>query len=99
MFGHFGNYAFLYVLWFRAVQGSLGWRPGRAFLSSLGLCLALALLDEGHQAMFASRTGSLWDVALDLGGASTAALISLIFRTSTVRPASNHKLPDPNTGT
>ena len=28
--GHFGNYAFLYFWWFRALRGHLGWRPGRS---------------------------------------------------------------------
>ena len=84
--GHFGNYAFLYFLWFRAFRGQMGYRPGRTFLWSLGLCLSLALLDEGHQALFASRGSSLLDVALDLAGASTAALITSIFRTAKVRP-------------
>jgi VanZ family protein len=97
--GHFGNYAFLYFLWFRALRGQVGYQPGRALLCSLGFCLGLALLDEGHQALFASRTSSLRDVALDLGGASTAALITSIFWTAKVRPAGNHKLPDPNAGT
>lgn len=96
--GHFGNYAFLYFLWFRAFRGQKGYQPARTFLWSLGLCLALALLDEGHQGMFASRTGSLRDVVLDLAGASTAALITSIFWTAKVWPG-NHKLPDPNAGT
>lgn len=97
--GHFGNYAFVYFLWFRAFRGQKGYQPGRAFLWSLGLCLSLALLDEGHQALFPSRGSSLRDVALDLAGASTAALITSIFRTATVQPAGNHKLPDLNAGT
>ena len=97
--GHFGNYALLYLLWFRAFRGQVGYQPGRACLCSLGLCLGLALLDEGHQALYASRGSSLRDVALDLGGASTAALITSIFWTAKVRPAGNHKLPDPSAGT
>ncbi len=78
--GHFGNYAFLYFLWFRAFRRGTGFGAGRAFLGSLGLCLALALLDEGHQAMFASRGSSLRDVALDLSGSITAALAAWLFR-------------------
>jgi VanZ family protein len=97
--GHFGNYAFLYFLWFRAFRGQLGCQPGRAFLWSLALCLSLALLDEGHQALYVSRGSSLRDVALDLGGASTAALITSIFWTAKVQPAGNHKHPDPNVET
>jgi VanZ family protein len=79
--GHVGDYGFLCFLWFRAFRGGLGYRGGRAFLWSLGLCLALALLDEGHQTLLASRSGSLRDVGLDLAGSSGAALILTIFRT------------------
>lgn len=84
--GHFGNYACLYFLWFRACRGQLGWTSGRTFLLAIGICLALALMDEGHQAMFDSRSSSLWDVALDLSGALTAALVTWIIWPSRLRP-------------
>jgi VanZ family protein len=84
--GHLGNYGFLYFLWFRAFRGQLGCRQGRAFLYSLTLCLGIALTDEGHQALLASRTGSIRDVALDIGGSSLSALITLVFRIPRVRP-------------
>jgi VanZ family protein len=84
--GHFGNYSCLYFLWFRASRGHLGWTSGRAFSLGLGICLLMALMDEGHQLMFASRTGSLRDVALDLSGAATAALVTWIIRPYRVRP-------------
>ena len=95
---HFGNYAFVYFLWFRAFRGQMGYQPGRAFLWSLGLCLSLALLDEGHQALFPSRDSSLLDVALDLAGASTAALITSIFRTPRQAAGRNDKFTDPYPG-
>ena len=38
----------------------------------------MALMDEGHQLMFDSRTSSLRDVGLDLSGAVTAALVTWI---------------------
>jgi len=80
--GHFGNYAFLYLLWFRAFRSNQDRRPGRACLWSLALCLVLALLDEGHQAMFASRGSSLRDVALDMSGAALAALATRLVWTT-----------------
>ncbi len=92
--GHFGNYAFLYFLWFRVFRRQLDHRAGRVVLYSLGISLALALLDEGHQALFASRSSSLRDVALDMAGASTAALITSFCRTSRVRLADNPRLID-----
>ena len=63
-------------LWFRAFRSNPGHRPWRVYLFSLVLCLIPALLDEGHQAMFASRGSSLKDVALDMSGATVAALIT-----------------------
>jgi VanZ family protein len=92
--GHFGNYAFVYFLWFRAFRGQMGYQPGRAFLWSLGLCLSLALLDEGHQALFPSRGSNLRDVALDLAGALTAALITSIFRTPRQAAGRNDKFTE-----
>jgi VanZ family protein len=77
--GHFGNYGFLAFLWFRAFREQPGSPPGRAFLWSMLLCLAVALMDEGHQAMFTSRGSSLWDVALDMSGAATLGLIAAYF--------------------
>ncbi len=96
--GHFGNYAFVYFLWFRAFRGQMGYRRGWAFLWSLGLCLSLALLDEGHQALFPSRGSSLLDVALDLAGASTAALITSIFWTPRQAAGRNDEFADPYPG-
>lgn len=93
--GHFGNYGFVYFLWFRAFRGGLGLRPGRGFLGSITVCLVLALLDEGHQSMLSSRTGCLQDVALDLSGAATVAIILAIFWPSRDRTANNFSTPDP----
>jgi len=73
--GHFLGYAFLYFLWFRAFQGHLRYGLKKSFLLALGLSLGLALADEGHQSIFVSRSGSLWDVALDMSGVFLAALI------------------------
>lgn len=64
------------LLWLRALMAT---RPGtlRAnLLVTLALCLAVALMDEGHQHFLTSRTGSLWDVALDMSGAASFALLS-----------------------
>lgn len=78
-FGHFGNYGFLFFLWFRAFREQPGSFPGRAFFWSMILCLAVALIDEGHQALFVTRGSSLWDVALDLSGAATVGLVTVFF--------------------
>lgn len=74
-------YGTLYFLWFRAYQGH--WRSSlpRAFFWSLGLCISVALLDEGHQVLVASRTGSFADVALDSAGSTLGAMITFTFWT------------------
>lgn len=85
--GHFVAYGLLYFLWFRAFRGNLGWRHGRAFFPSIIFCLVVALLDEGHQSLFISRGSSLRDVALDLSGASSVALVTWILGPLKVKPA------------
>jgi VanZ family protein len=76
--GHFLGYGILYFLWVRALQGYSGQTPRASILWAFCLSLLLASLDEGHQALVASRTASIRDVALDLGGASLAALITTV---------------------
>ena len=72
--GHILAYASLYFLWFRALLWRFAPRRGPAILWALALCLLTALLDEGHQALFPSRTGCFSDIALDFGAAALAAL-------------------------
>lgn len=72
--GHVTVYVSLSWLWFRAFQSHFGGRLRTVVLFSLGLCLLIALMDEGRQSLVASRTGSLWDVALDFGAALLTAL-------------------------
>jgi len=93
--GHFGSYAFLYFLWFRAIRGQLGWTSGLAFLLAMAVCLSVALLDEGHQFMHASRIGSLQDVALDMSGVLTAALLAKIFWTPRNKRQPKNELSKP----
>lgn len=60
---HFIEYAILFVL---LIRGPMEGRPYLALL----LCVAYALLDEGHQMLVPGRTASLYDVALDSTGAT-----------------------------
>jgi VanZ family protein len=62
---HFTEYG---VLFWLLVRGPMADRPYTALM----LCVAYALLDEGHQSFVPGRTASLYDVALD----STGALFS-----------------------
>ena len=96
--GHFGNYACLYFWWFRACRAQLGWASGRAFLAAIAVCLSVASLDEGHQLMSASRLGSLRDVALDMSGVLTAALVTSIFWTPRNRRQPKNELINSSPG-
>lgn len=78
--GHVLAYGSQYWLWFRAFLGRFSPRLGPAIFWSLGLCLLTAMVDEGHQALVASRTGSFLDVALDFGAAVVVALALLCKR-------------------
>jgi len=70
---HFLAYGCLYFLWFRAIPPYGRRHPWRATGLALGLCLVVALLDEGIQRWSSSRTPSWGDLLLDLSGAGAAA--------------------------
>lgn len=83
---HVVEYAGLGFLSFRAARLSL---PGaRAAGAALLLCLAVATLDEANQARLETRTGSPWDVGLDLAG----GVLGVAMRQGVARCGS---LPDP----
>jgi VanZ family protein len=67
---HFAEYGMLALV--------LIWRPlrGRPLLVLL-LCLALALLDEGLQALNPARSGDFFDVSLDFAGAVAVIALGL----------------------
>lgn len=76
--GHFLAYGICGLLWFRAFAY---YHPGRLVKNAalaLGLSLAVALLDEGHQSWVASRSGSLADVALDMFGATSLVMLATL---------------------
>lgn len=67
---HFAEYGMLALI--------LIWRPlrGRPLLVLL-LCLAVALVDEGLQALNPARSGNFFDVSLDFGGAVALIAVGL----------------------
>jgi len=77
---HVLAYGILSVLWFRALAFRFSGSPGTNVVFALVLSLAVALLDEGHQALVPSRDGSLGDVALDMAGAALLTAIALYAR-------------------
>jgi hypothetical protein len=76
---HITEYALLGWLAFRAVWLSLVQRSrlARVALLALGLAAAVALADELRQAYLHNRTGSPWDVAIDVSGALLAIGVAL----------------------
>jgi VanZ family protein len=70
--GHVTEYGVLGVLWRRALiaSGTLG--PAAGAWAALGISVACAAIDETHQALLVSRTGSAADVLLDSLGALVA---------------------------
>src|SRR5205809_3687824 len=73
---HLTEYAILAVLWYRAFRRGPTLGPpaagGLAFVSSV----AWAILDEWHQSLLPSRTGSAVDVAIDSTGAALALVLA-----------------------
>jgi VanZ family protein len=65
---HFTQYA---VLFWLLARKPMRRRPALA----LGVCVILALTDEGHQMFVPSRTASLLDVGLDFSGALFANFV------------------------
>jgi VanZ family protein len=70
---HVVEYAVLSFLSFRAAALSLS--AARAAACAMLLCLTVATLDEAHQATLRTRTGTPWDVALDVAGAALGVAI------------------------
>ena len=77
---HFVEYAILAALAARAFSGfSTGWPRRNSILSSAAVVVGVASLDEFNQSFLISRTGSGWDVLLDMaGGAAVLATYYLI---------------------
>ena len=69
---HFGEYALLCALWFRALRSRLA--LDRALAASVAICLAYAISDEFHQTFVDGRKGAPLDVLIDTAGAAVAAL-------------------------
>lgn len=71
---HLIEYAILGALTCRAQTAPGAPMPRALVLRTLGVCAAFALLDEAHQALVPSRTGSIVDVMIDITGATVGTL-------------------------
>jgi VanZ family protein len=64
------------------VLGALAWRADRRVAVALMISLGVALADEINQAMTVTRTGSVWDVILDmLGAVGAVGVLTRLSRT------------------
>jgi VanZ family protein len=78
---HVTEYALLAALLLRAVRGTVAGRRPATMPWSIAVgvvvgCAAVACLDEFLQSRSVTRTGSPWDVVLDVGGALLAMLLA-----------------------
>ena len=70
---HFGQYALLAFLWWRALRTRLDNRS--AALAAFLVTIAYAATDEWHQSFVEGRNGSPLDWLIDSAGAATAAFL------------------------
>lgn len=75
--GHFIVYGLLCLSYVRAFYRQLHLSRRLALLAALLICLVVASADEGRQFFYASRSGRVEDVLLDMSGAATAGLVWL----------------------
>jgi VanZ family protein len=83
---HFGEYALLAVLSLRALRIGTSWRWSACAATTLAFVVALATADEARQGISAARTGSTWNVLLDVSGASVALVIVIALQLWLRRP-------------
>jgi VanZ family protein len=77
---HFTEYAVLGLLAARAFWSSSNRFLRRSwFLAGLALVVCYALLDEYHQSLAPSRTGSLFDCLIDIAGGLVALMCAACF--------------------
>jgi VanZ family protein len=84
--GHLTEYAILAALWFRTFHVGRRVDAAASALTTVVICVAWAILDEFHQSLVPSRSGSPLDVMLDATGATLASLALYTF-TTLHRPA------------
>lgn len=76
--GHVTEYGILALLWCRAFLRGGGLGPGWGGWAALGLCFVVATIDERHQALTPSRTGTPTDIGLDTISAAAALVCARV---------------------
>ena len=78
---HFVEYAMLAFFAARSFSNSpLDALRNYWALASLAVVVLVAMIDESGQSFNVSRTGSIWDVLLDISGGVTMLLIYYVFK-------------------
>lgn len=72
---HLTEYAVLMALVYEAIRASRPKKPGLHFLASFGGVLLYAGSDEWHQTFVFGRTGTFFDVMVDVTGAALGYLL------------------------
>ena len=75
-----------------AILGALTWRADRRWTVVMGIALAVASTDEWMQSRAVNRSGTPWDVGLDLLGAALAMwLVSSRAKSRDPLPTRGHR--------
>lgn len=73
---HFTEYGVLAYWAMRAfIRGAIEFLRRRPYLCAFAAVVTVAALDEFNQRFISSRTGSIWDVVLDISGGAFALLL------------------------
>jgi VanZ family protein len=88
-------YGILSVLWFRALIKTFPKRLSASLILALIISLGVSLIDEGHQYLLTSRTGTLRDVGLDMTGAVLFTFLAALFWKRRVMAPSEAQSPVP----
>ena len=72
-FVHFGEYALLCALWWRALRDRVS--TDASLVAAVAIASAYAATDEFHQSFVSGRHGTPVDWVIDTSGALTAALL------------------------
>jgi VanZ family protein len=77
---HFGVYALLSLLFFRAFCGMEKWRPWTCVLFCVLLTSGYGGWDEMRQASVIGRASDEWDLLLDVAGACVVAILPVLMK-------------------
>jgi VanZ family protein len=81
---HFTEYGILGYFAYRAFSVSIV-RPRNWVAGALALAALIAVIDEFNQSFEPSRTGSPWDVFIDISGATSVLLLCFLWKRSVNR--------------